>query len=214
MKRGQALLRQATDEEQVPFVIHAMSPEIVKEFMYELNTQWAIFGTPEIGVAARGALALRHPVVMFAHNEEHEKILQTGLEAGIVDTCLAGGDFSTKTLLAAWHAAQPQSDSDSESSSGSETLSEASGSHTEEEDKKQKKAKNEDKKKHKKKNKKDKKHDSGKKKNKKKVKQDKKKKDKKGNQNIGKEMEKKSGLSSSSAEVMKSLIANESGTKA
>ena len=75
MKRGRALLRKATDEEKVPFMTHVVSPEIVKEFMYELKSQWAIFGTSEVGVAPCGALALGHPVLMFTNNEKHAELV-------------------------------------------------------------------------------------------------------------------------------------------
>ena len=110
------------DEKKVPFVTHATPPEIVKEFMFELKSKWAIFGTSEVGVAARGALALKAPVVMFANNVKHEEILREGMEAGIVETCLAGGDFSSKSIADEWAAANASSDSDSsESDSGDQT---------------------------------------------------------------------------------------------
>ena len=123
MKRGRALRRRVTDEEKVPFMTHIVSPEVVKEFMHELKSKWAIFGTAEVGTAARGALALNHPVVMFANNPKHEELLREGLEAGIVESCLAGGDFSSKTLIGQWGFTSGSSDSDfPESDSGNADL--------------------------------------------------------------------------------------------
>ena len=126
VKRGRALRRRAT-EEKVPFMTHIVSPEVVKEFMHELKSTWAIFGTAEVGMAACGALALNHPVVMFANNPKHEELLREGLEASIVKSCLAGGDFSSKTLIGQWGFTNGSSDSDfSESDSGKQTSSEQS----------------------------------------------------------------------------------------
>ena len=88
--------RRGAEEKKVPFMTHVVSTDIVKEFMYEFKSHWAIFGTAEAGVAARGALALKHPVVMFANNQKHEELLREGLEAGIVESCLVGGDFSSR----------------------------------------------------------------------------------------------------------------------
>ena len=85
---------------------HVVSGDIVKEFMWEFQANWAIFGTSEVGVAARGCLACQKPAVLFALNEDHEKILRKGLEQGIVESVLAGGDFSSKNLVAQWQALQ------------------------------------------------------------------------------------------------------------
>jgi hypothetical protein len=128
LKRGRALRRRVTDEDKVPFMTHIVSPELVKEFMHELKGKWAIFGTPEVGLAARGALALNFPVLMIANNPKHEELLREGLESGIVESCLAGGDFSSKTLLAQWMTAYGSSDSDfSESDSSKQTSEQSSG---------------------------------------------------------------------------------------
>lgn len=128
VKRGRALRRRVTDEERVPFMTHIVSPEVVKEFMHELKSKWAIFGTAEVGMAARGALALNHPVVMFANNPKHEELLREGLKAGIVESCLAGGDFSSKTLIGQWGFTSESSDSDfPESDSGKQTSEQSSG---------------------------------------------------------------------------------------
>lgn len=210
VKRGRALLRRTTDEEQVPFVTHAVSPEIVKEFMYELKSQWAIFGTSEVGVAARGALALKRPVVLFAHNARHEEILRAGLEAGITESCLAGGDFSSKTLVAAWQAAV---NSDSESSSGGQTSEHASGSEVQGEGNEKEAKGNSKKDKKAGKDKKDTKKDKQKKHKfgNKKTKKDKKDKDKKDKKKSDGE---KQVSASGSADVLKTLIAKNSGTQA
>ncbi len=216
VKRGRALLRQATDDEHVPFVTHATSAAVVKEFMYELKSQWAIFGTPEAGVAARGSLALKHPAVMFANNDVHEEVLRAGLEAGIVESCLAGGDFSSKTLVAAWQAAQDEMGSDSSSSSGGETSGQPSESHhTEEEEEGKKEPKKHDKKgkKDKKKSDKDDKKKIKKKDKKKEKKKDKKKKEKEHKQSGKAKPAPAPAPSASSGDVMKALIGNETGTK-
>ena len=118
------------DEKKVPFVTHATPPEIVKEFMHELKGSWAIFGTSEVGVAARGALALQAPVVMFANNPKHEEILREGMEAGIVESCLAGGDFSSKSITDEWAAANAASDSDSSESDSGDQSSDQSADNT------------------------------------------------------------------------------------
>ena len=138
VKRGRALLRKATDEEKVPFMTHIVSPEIVKEFMYELKSQWAIFGTSEVGVAPCGALALGHPVLMFTNNEKHAELVGEGMEDHVTRSMLAGGDFSSKTLVETWADAQGLSTSDSESESGSKAKGRKKEKHPEE-----KKAKNE-----------------------------------------------------------------------
>ena len=128
VKRGRALRRRVTDEERVPFMTHIVSPEVVKEFMHELKSKWAIFGTAEVGMAACGALALNHPVVMFANNPKHEELLREGLKAGIVESCLTGGDFSSKTLIGQWGFTSESSDSDfPESDSGKQTSEQSSG---------------------------------------------------------------------------------------
>jgi hypothetical protein len=50
------------------------------------------------------------------------------LESGIVESCLAGGDFSSKTLLAQWMNAYGSSDSDfSKGDSGKQTSEQSSG---------------------------------------------------------------------------------------
>jgi len=102
---------------------HVTSGEVVKEFLYELGATWAIFGTSEAGVGARGALALQKPVVLFVNNEAHERVLRDGLEAGIVESIVADGAFSSKNLAATWRA--PARGRFSESMSGGQT-SEAS----------------------------------------------------------------------------------------
>lgn len=210
VKRGRALLRRSTDEENVPFMTHVVSPEIVKEFMHELKSKWAIFGTSEVGVAARGALALKHPVVLFANNAKQEEILREGLEAGIVKSCLTGGDFSSKTLTAAWQAAQGSSDSDSESGSDDKTSEQS-------DDKAEDNKENKDKKEKKEKDKKDKK---GKDKKEKKDKKNKKEKAKKGKDKKEKAKKDKKGQhgekaasSTGGADVLKALIAKGSGAQ-
>jgi len=131
-ERGRALLRKPTNEEEVALFTHVVPPELVKEFLYELGSQWAIFGTAAAGVAARGALALKKPTVLFALGEEHEKLLKRGVEAGIVGSVLNGGDFCSKTLMASWQ--EPQDDtSDSESDSNTETSASKGGSFGEDE---------------------------------------------------------------------------------
>jgi hypothetical protein len=208
VKRGRALTRQATDEQMVPFISHVVSGEVVKEFMYELKSNWSIFGTSEVGVGARGSLALKKPVVLFAHNEIHEKILREGLEAGIVATALRGGDFSSKTLVASWQALQAAS-TDSTSSSDGKTSDHNSGSDNDAEavtkdkkDKKEKKEKNTKKNKKEKKSKKDKK----KEKNSKKVKKEEKKDPKESDTS-------KPAPATKSSDVLQALIASETGTQ-
>ena len=119
-KRGRALTRKVTNEEEVPFMTHIVSGEVVKEFMWEFRANWAIFGTPEVGIGACGSLACQKPTVLFALNEDHEKILRKGLEQGIVESILAGGDFSSKNLVAQWQALQEESAPESGTSSGSQ----------------------------------------------------------------------------------------------
>ena len=213
VKRGRALMRQATDEQMVPFISHVVSGELVKELMYELKSNWSIFGTSEVGVGARGSLALKKPVVLFAHNEIHEKILREGLEEGIVATALQGGDFSSKTLVASWQALQAAS-TDSTSSSDGKTSDHNSGSDNDAEavtkDKKDKKDKNEKTEKNTKKTKKE-----------KKSKKDKKKKEKNIKKVIKKEEKKdpkesdtsKPAPATKSSDVLQALIASETGTQ-
>ncbi len=214
VKRGRALTRQATDEQMVPFISHVVSGEVVKEFMYELKSNWSIFGTAEVGVGARGSLALKKPVVLFAHNEIHEKILREGLEEGIVATALRGGDFSSKTLVASWQALQAAS-TDSTSSSDGKTSDHNSGSDNDAEavtkdkkDKQDKKDKKEKKKKKTKKNKKEKKSkkDKKKEKNSKKVKKEEKKDPKESDAS-------KPAPATKSSDVLQALIASETGTQ-
>lgn len=132
VKRGRALLRRVTDEEKVPFMTHIVSPEIVKEFMYELKSQWAIFGTSEVGVAPCGALALGHPVLMFTNNQKHAELLREGMDDHIIKSILTGGDFSSKTLVETWADAQGLSTSDSESESSSKAKGRKKEKHPEE----------------------------------------------------------------------------------
>ena len=209
VKRGRALTRQATDEQMVPFMMHVVSGEVVKEFMYELKSNWSIFGTAEVGVGARGSLALKKPAVLFAHNEIHEKILREGLEAGIVATALRGGDFSSKTLVASWQALQA-AETDSTSSSDSKTSDHNSGSNDDDAEvvKKDKKDKKEKKEKNTKKNKKEKKSKKDKKKEKKS------KKDKKEEKKDPKESEPSTPTKTTkSTDVLQGLIANGTGTQ-
>ena len=206
VKRGRALTRQVTDEQMVQFMYHVVSGEVVKEFMYELKSNWAIFGTSEVGVGARGSLALKKPAVLFAHNEIHEKILREGLEAGIVATALRGGDFSSKTLVASWQALQA-AETDSTSSSDGKTSDHNSGSNNDDaevvkKDKKEKKEKNTKKNKKEKKSKKDKK------------KEKKSKKDKKEEKKDPKESDPSTPTKTTkSTDVLQGLIANGTGTQ-
>ena len=209
VKRGRALTRQATDEQMVPFTPHVVSGEVVKEFMYELKSNWSIFGTSEVGVGARGSLAFKKPAVLFAHNEIHEKILREGLEAGIVATALRGGDFSSKTLVASWQALQA-AETDSKSSSDGKTSDHNSGSNNDDAEvvKKDKKDKKEKKEKNTKKNKKEKKSKKDKKKEKKS------KKDKKEEKKDPKESDPSTPTKTTkSTDVLQGLIANGTGTQ-
>ena len=205
------------EEKKVPFMTHVVSVDIVKELMYEFKSKWAIFGTAEAGVAARGALALKHPVVMFANNQKHEELLREGLEAGIVESCLVGGDFSSKALAEQWAAANKTSDSDSssESDSGDQT-SEQSADKAKGSNKKDKKSfkKEKNKKEKKDKNKKTKKEKNDKKA--KKVKKDKKedkKEDKKDKKDNKKEDKKEDKKGNKAEDVLAGLIAKGSGTQ-
>ena len=203
------------DEKKVPFVTHATPPEIVKEFMFELKSKWAIFGTSEVGVAARGALALKAPVVMFANNVKHEEILREGMEAGIVETCLAGGDFSSKSIADEWAAANASSDSDSSESDSGDQTSNQSADNTKGSKKEKKSSKKEkDNKEKKNSNKKTKKKDKKGKKAKKDKKDKTGKKDKKDNK---KDNKKKTHAETIAAlpdeDVLKGLIAKGSGTQ-
>ena len=209
VKRGRALTRQATDEQTVPFTSHVVSGEIVKEFMYELKSNWSIFGTSEVGVGARGSLALKKPAVMFAHNDIHETILRDGLEAGIVATALRGGDFSSKTLVQSWQALQA-AETDSTSSSDGKTSDHNSGSNDDDAEvvKKDKKDKKEKKEKNTKKNKKEKKSKKVKKKEKKS------KKDTKEEKKDPKESDPSTPTKTTkSTDVLQGLIANGTGTQ-
>ena len=209
VKRGRALTRQATNEKTVPFTSHVVSGEIVKEFMYELKSNWSIFGTSEVGVGARGSLALKKPAVMFAHNDIHETILREGLEAGIVATALRGGDFSSKTLVESWQALQA-AETDSTSSSDGKTSDHNSGSNDDDAEvvKKDKKDKKEKKEKNTKKNKKEKKSKKVKKKEKKS------KKDKKEEKKHPKESDPSTPTKTTkSTDVLQGLIANGTGTQ-
>ena len=121
VKRNRALLRRPTDEHNVPFMTHVVPAQIVKEFLFELDSRVAIFGTSEVGVAALGALALKVPVVLFCNNSIHEKILKEALEDRIMQSCLAGDDFSPNVLVQPWKRLQSEEvDSDEESSSHSD----------------------------------------------------------------------------------------------
>ena len=208
VKRGRALQRRNTDEDKVPFMTHVVSPELVKEFMYELKSKWAIFGTSEVGVAARGALALKHPIIMFANNPKHEDVLREGLEAGIVESCLAGGDFSTKTLTAAWQAAQGEAGTDSETCSDGQTSDPSDGADNSDEQAEKEKG-------HSGKKEKDKKDKKDSKKEKKGGKSKKEKKGKKVKKVKKPKLEKrgKSDGAVGGTDVLKALIANGSGAK-
>ena len=121
VKRNRALLRRPTDENNVPFMTHVVPAQIVKEFLFELDSRVAIFGTSEVGVAPLGALALKVPVVLFCNNSMHEKILEEALEKRIMQSCLAGDDFSPNVLVQPWKRLQSEEvDSDEESSSHSD----------------------------------------------------------------------------------------------
>ena len=208
--------RRGAEEKKVPFMTHVVSVDIVKELMYEFKSKWAIFGTAEAGVAARGALALKHPVVMFANNQKHEELLREGLEAGIVESCLVGGDFSSKALAEQWAAANKTSDSDSSSESDSgdhtseQSADKAKGSKKEKKSSKKEKGKKEKKDKNKKTKKE--KNDKKAKKVKKDKKEDKKedKKDKKDNKKEDKKEDKKGNKAE---DVLAGLIAKGSGTQ-
>lgn len=210
VKRGRALTRQATDEKMVPFTSHVVSGEIVKEFMYELKSNWSIFGTSEVGVGARGSLALKKPAVMFAHNDIHETILRDGLEAGIVATALRGGDFSSKTLVQSWQALQAAETDSTSSSDDGKTSDHNSGSNDDDAEvvKKDKKDKKEKKEKNTKKNKKEKKSKKVKKKEKKS------KKDTKEEKKDPKESDPSTPTKTTkSTDVLQGLIANGTGTQ-
>ena len=200
-KRGRALTRKVTNEEEVPFMTHVVSGEIVKEFIYEFRANWAIFGTSEVGMAARGCLASQKPAVLFALNDDHEKILRKGLEQGIVESVLAGGDFSSKNLVAQWQALQEESESESSTNSGSQASEDCAPDQASENENKATKDEKENKEKKKSKQKKqNKKH---KKKDKKKEEKNKNKKDKKAKKDSG----------AGSKDVLQALIASGNGNQ-
>ena len=139
LERGRASLQLPTDEDKVPLMTHVVPPELVKELLYELKTDWAICATSEVGVAARGALAIGVPVVLFTHNAKHQEILKEGLETGIMQSCCVdGGDFSNANLVHLAKAAEKVGNV-SESSSEGQSSEHTSGSSNQ--DKKEKKSK-------------------------------------------------------------------------
>ena len=143
-KRKKALLRRATNEDEVPVFTHPCHPDIIKELLYEMCSDWFIMGSPEAGVGVLGALGLKKPCLVFLSNEAHEKVFRKLVHEAVVKSALGGGDFSNRALQENWARFSKAGTSTSESDG---TTSEEEGSGEEEEKKKEKKKKEKKKKK-------------------------------------------------------------------